>query len=64
MDELAYKYYSNYTNEYMSKDFIKRNNIQSLSAEDMYKFLKTLIRTASDNGMRAQAEADYRIYND
>lgn len=64
MNELAHKYYENYTNEYMSKDFIKRSKLQDLSTEDMYQFLKALIKTASDSGMRAQAEADYRVYND
>ena len=64
MNELARKYYENYTNEYMSKDFIKRNKLQDLSTEDMYQFLRSLIKTASDSAMRAQAEADYRVYND
>lgn len=64
MKELAYEYYKNYTNDYMSKQFIKNKKLQEFSTDNMYEFLKALIRMASDEGMRAQAEADYRIYKD
>lgn len=63
MKELAQKYYENYTNKYYSNKTINED-IKGLSNTQLFEFLYELIHIAEREAMKAQAEADYRIYND
>lgn len=63
MKELAQKYYDNYTNKYYSNSTIKEY-IKTLSDTQLFDFLYELIHIAEREAMKAQAEADYRVYND